>query len=74
MTEPSSSPFKGPDYLATWPAPVRRLQRQLEDLDLEIQLLDDLGRRPVLVARRRALLVELEQAKVETLRAEVSEL
>jgi hypothetical protein len=71
LTEPSASPFKGPDYLAAWPPAVARLQRQLEDLDLEIQLLDDLAQRPALVTRRRVLLGQLEQTKAEVLRAEV---
>jgi hypothetical protein len=72
MTEPS--PYKCADRLTRWPRPIQRLMREIEELDLQLSLLDDLGQRPMLIARRRVLLMQLEAAKVETLRAEVPEL
>jgi hypothetical protein len=64
------SEFKCADRLLRWPPTVAKLQRQLENLDLEIQLLGDLGRRPALAARRRELLAQLEVAKRATLAQE----
>jgi hypothetical protein len=72
VTEPS--PFKCASALTRWPPAVARLQRQLEQVDLELHLTDDLTMRPRLIGRRRVLLAELEQAKVATLRAEAPEL
>jgi hypothetical protein len=51
-----------------------RLQRELEQLNLEMSLSDDLDRRPVLVAKRRELLAEIEVAKRGVLMREGPEL
>jgi hypothetical protein len=72
MTEPS--PYKCQARLLRWPAAVAKLQQEIDRLSLELSLLDDLDRRPVLVAKRRELLVELEVAKRDVLAREVPEL
>jgi hypothetical protein len=70
VTEPRSSPFKGPPHLAVWPRPVARLQRQLRLLDRKIA---SLRGSPAAVLRQQARLVaqQLETAKAEVLQAEL---
>jgi hypothetical protein len=69
VTEHRSSPFKGPEYLTTWPPAAARLQRRLRLLDRKIASL----RGPAAAALRpqaRQVAHQLETAKAEVMRVE----